>query len=177
MTETSLPFTDLPFTDRAGIVIKLASDEANRQHCDHILSEHLLGALVLEGGGVAAIVLSDAGASLGLTSDDRGRLSDYEHAEWVRIGQREAARFTGDAKRILANARNEAVRLYALLKPSAPHWPSDWFLNTEHLLLGLLLTTDCSAWKLLQQELAKAGLTPDDVRDEILRVLGAGPTI
>ncbi|MEX0711693.1 MAG: Clp protease N-terminal domain-containing protein [Pirellulales bacterium] len=172
MTEPSLPFTD-----RACIVIKLARDEARRQRCDQVLSEHLLGALILEGDGIAGLALSKAGVSLGWRrSEDCRGLSEDEHNEWVCVGEKEAARFTGQAKQILINAADEGMRLYALLKPSVPDWFSDWFLNTEHLLLGLLLTTECSAWKLLQQDLAKVGLTPDDLRDEILRLIGVSPS-
>ena len=52
------------FTDRARRVVVLAQEEARMRNHDEIGTEHILLALIREGDGVAAHVLSDLGADL-----------------------------------------------------------------------------------------------------------------
>ena len=46
------------FTDRASAAIQLAQEAAGRMGHNYVGSEHLLDGLLLEGGGMAAKVLS-----------------------------------------------------------------------------------------------------------------------
>ena len=53
---------EIPFTPRAKKVLELSIDEARLHNHNYVGTEHLLLALIREGEGVAARVLSDLGA-------------------------------------------------------------------------------------------------------------------
>jgi ATP-dependent Clp protease ATP-binding subunit ClpC len=63
----------IPFTPRAKKVLELARRESVQLGVNHIGAEHILLALIREGGGVAAQVLTGAGVDLALV----GRLTSF----------------------------------------------------------------------------------------------------
>ncbi|HEV8516475.1 MAG TPA: Clp protease N-terminal domain-containing protein, partial [Candidatus Limnocylindrales bacterium] len=68
-------------------------------------------------------------------------------------------RFTERAQRVLTLAQDEAQRF------------NHNYIGTEHLLLGLIRETDGTAARALQN----LGVELDKVRDEVMRLLAAGP--
>jgi ATP-dependent Clp protease ATP-binding subunit ClpA len=67
-------------------------------------------------------------------------------------------RFTARAREVVSAARDEATRL------------GHQYVGTEHLLLGLLTSSPGPAAPVL----ADAGLHPEDVRREVIRLVGTG---
>src|ERR1700689_5272159 len=82
-----LPSGHIPFTPRAKKVMELSLREALQLGHDYIGTEHILLALIREGDGVAAHVLSDLGADLDGAREQVIRLlEDYqrEHGNQAR---------------------------------------------------------------------------------------------
>ncbi len=121
-------------------------------HHDYIGTEHLLLGILKEGGGVAALVLTN----LGIDLDDLRRA--VENA--VNYG-REAI-VVGE---IPFNQEARAAINYAMEEARAMNHS---YVGTEHLLLGLLREERGLAC----QVLLSLGVEMDMVRNEILRVLG-----
>src|SRR6516162_6297316 len=109
------------FTERAGKVLSLAQDEAQRFNHNYIGTEHLLLGLVREGDGVAAKVLS----TLGLELDDIRRRVEFIMGRGDRIVLGEIG-LTPRSRKVIELAVDEARRL------------NHHYIGTEHLLLGLV---------------------------------------
>src|SRR3990170_229220 len=142
------------FTDRARKVMALANQEAQRFNHEYIGTEHILLGLVKEGSGVGANVLKN------LTVDLRKVRLEVEKLvksgpEMVTMGKLPQ---TPRAKRVIEYAIEEARNL------------NHNYVGTEHLLLGLLREQDGVA----AQVLMNLGLKLEDVREEVLNLLGAG---
>ena len=140
------------FTDRARKVMQLANQEAHRFNHEYIGTEHLLLGLVKEGSGVAANVLKT------LEVDLRKIRLEVEKVvksgpDMVTIGKLPQ---TPRAKKVVEYALEEARNL------------NHNYVGTEHLLLGLLREQEGVA----AQVLMNLGLKLDDVRDEVLNLLG-----
>jgi len=142
------------FTDRARKVMALANQEAQRFNHDYIGTEHILLGLVKEGSGVGANVLKNLGVDLRKVRLEVERLvkSGPEMVTMGRLPQ------TPRAKRVIEYAIEEARQL------------NHNYVGTEHLLLGLLREQDGVA----AQVLMNLGLKLEDVREEVLNLLGAG---
>lgn len=141
------------FTDRARKVLSLSRNEAQRLGHDSIGTEHILLGLVKEGSGVAARAL------MNLEIDLKKLRQEVEKAI-PSEGQPPAGQlpFTPRAKRVLEYAHEEAGNL------------GHEYIGTEHLLLGLLRETEGVA----AQVLMNLGVKLEEVREEILDILGAG---
>jgi len=141
------------FTDRARKIIALAQKEAERFRHDYIGTEHLLLGLVKEGSGVAVTALNNLSVDVEKVRREVEKL--------VVTSDKSAPNgplpFTPQAKRVLELAAEEAR---ALGHP---------YIGTEHILLGLLSEQDSVA----AQVLINLDLKLDDVRNEILDLLGA----
>ncbi|VAX39457.1 ATP-dependent Clp protease, ATP-binding subunit ClpC [hydrothermal vent metagenome] len=142
------------FTDRARKVMQLANQEAQRFSHEYIGTEHILLGLVKEGSGVAANVLKN------LDVDLRKIRMEVENIvqsgpDTVTMGKLPQ---TPRAKKVIEYAMEEARNL------------SHNYVGTEHLLLGLLREQEGVA----AQVLMNLGLKLDDVRDEVLNLLGHG---
>ncbi|MBM4082024.1 MAG: NDP-hexose 4-ketoreductase, partial [Planctomycetes bacterium] len=141
------------FTDRARKVMQLAKQEAQRFNHEYIGTEHVLLGLVKEGSGVAANVLQNLDVEL-----KRIRLEVEKIVqtgpELVQAGN---LPLTPRAKKVLELSLEEAKNL------------GHNYVGTEHLLLGLLRENDGVA----AQVLINLGLKLEDVRDEVLSLLGA----
>ncbi|MBK9119481.1 MAG: ATP-dependent Clp protease ATP-binding subunit [Phycisphaerales bacterium] len=142
------------FTDRARKVMALANQEAQRFNHEYIGTEHILLGLVKEGSGVGANVLKNLSVDLRKVRLEVEKLvrSGPEMVTMGRLPQ------TPRAKRVIEYAIEEARNL------------NHNYVGTEHLLLGLLREQDGVA----AQVLMNLGLKLDDVREEVLNLLGAG---
>ena len=141
------------FTDRARKVMSLARQEAQRFNHEYIGTEHILLGLVQEGSGIAARVLKNLDVDLRKIRTEVEKLIPHGPPT-VQMGQ---LPFTPRAKRVLELAQEEANNL------------GHDYIGTEHLLLGLLRENEGVA----AQVLMNLGLKLEDVREEVLEVLGA----
>ncbi|MCD6405950.1 MAG: AAA family ATPase, partial [Planctomycetes bacterium] len=140
------------FTDRARRVMGLANQEAQRFNHESIGTEHILLGLIKEGSGVAANVLRNLGVDLKRVRMEIEKKVPSGH-EMVTMGR---LPFTPRAKKVIELAFEEARAL------------GHNYVGTEHLLLGLLRESGGVA----AQVLIEQGLKLDDVREEVLRLLG-----
>ena len=140
------------FTDRARRVMGLANQEAQRFNHESIGTEHVLLGLIKEGSGVAANVLRNLGVDLKRVRMEIEKKVPSGH-EMVTMGR---LPFTPRAKKVIELAFEEARAL------------GHNYVGTEHLLLGLLRESEGVA----AQVLVEQGLKLEDVREEVLRLLG-----
>ncbi|MBM4020033.1 MAG: ATP-dependent Clp protease ATP-binding subunit [Planctomycetes bacterium] len=141
------------FTDRARKVMALANQEAQRFNHEYVGTEHVLLGLVKEGQGVAANVLHNLAVDL--------KKIRLEVEKIVKTGPNMVTMGklpqTPRAKKVIEFAIEEARNL------------GHNYVGTEHLLLGLLREHDGVA----AQVLMNLGLKLDEVRTEVLNILGA----
>ena len=142
------------FTDRARKVMALANQEAQRFSHEYIGTEHVLLGLVKEGTGVGANVLKNIGVDLHKVRMEVERLVK-SGPELVTMGKLPQ---TPRAKKVIEYAIEEARSL------------NHNYVGTEHILLGLLREHEGVA----AQVLMNMGLKLEEVRDEVLNLLGAG---
>jgi len=142
------------FTDRARKVMALANQEAQRFNHEYIGTEHILLGLVKEGSGVGATVLKNLDVDI-----KKLRLEVEKQVksgpDMVTMGKLPQ---TPKAKKVIEYAIEEARAL------------NHNYVGTEHILLGLLRETEGIA----AQVLMNLGLKLEDVRQEVLNLLGAG---
>jgi ATP-dependent Clp protease ATP-binding subunit ClpC len=142
------------FTDRARKVMALANQEAQRLNHEYIGTEHILLGLVKEGSGVGANVLRNLDVDLRRVRLEVEKLVKAG-PEMVTMGKLPQ---TPRAKKVIEYAIEEARNL------------NHNYVGTEHLLLGLLREHDGVA----AQVLMNLGLKLEEVREEVLNLLGAG---
>jgi ATP-dependent Clp protease ATP-binding subunit ClpC len=142
------------FTDRARKVMALANQEAQRFNHEYIGTEHILLGLVKEGSGVGANVLKNLDVDLRKVRSEVEKLVK-SGPDMVTMGKLPQ---TPRAKKVIEYAIEEARNL------------NHNYVGTEHLLLGLLREHDGVA----AQVLMNLGLKLEEVREEVLNLLGAG---
>ncbi|MCP4788186.1 MAG: ATP-dependent Clp protease ATP-binding subunit [Fuerstiella sp.] len=142
------------FTDRARKVMQLANQEAQRFNHEYIGTEHILLGLVKEGSGVAANVLKNLDIDLRKIRIEVEKIVQTG-PDMVTMGKLPQ---TPRAKKVIEYAMEEARNL------------NHNYVGTEHLLLGLLREQEGVA----AQVLMNLGMKLDDVRDEVLNLLGHG---
>src|SRR5947199_6355468 len=140
------------FTDRARKVMQLANQEAQRFNHEYIGTEHILLGLVKEGSGVAANVLKNLDIDLRKIRLEVEKIVQAG-PDMVTMGKLPQ---TPRAKKVIEYSIEEARNL------------NHNYIGTEHLLLGLLRDQE----GVTAQVLASLGLKPEDVREEILNLLG-----
>ena len=143
------------FTDRARKVMALARKEAQRFNHDFIGTEHILLGLVQEGSGVAATVLKNLDVDSGKIRAEIEKQVQSGHA----MHQMTQLPFTPRAKRVLELCQEAAKEL------------RHNYIGTEHLLLGLIREEQGLAASVLKE----LGLVLEEVRAEVLEILGADP--
>ncbi len=141
------------FTDRARKVMALAREEARRYNHEYIGTEHILLGLVKEGSGVAATVLQNLDIELKKVRMEIEKIVQTG-PDLVSVGQ---LPFTPKVKKVLEYAMEEAKNL------------GHNYIGTEHLLLGLLREQEGVA----AQVLLNLGVKLEDVREEVINLLGA----
>ncbi|MDB5297439.1 MAG: clpC, partial [Phycisphaerales bacterium] len=142
------------FTDRARKVMALANQEAQRFNHEYIGTEHILLGLVKEGSGVGANVLKNLDVDLRKVRLEVEKLVK-SGPDMVTMGKLPQ---TPRAKKVIEYAIEEARQL------------NHNYVGTEHLLLGLLREHDGVA----AQVLMNLNLKLEEVREEVLNLLGAG---
>ncbi|NLK41945.1 MAG: ATP-dependent Clp protease ATP-binding subunit [Planctomycetes bacterium] len=142
------------FTDRARKVMALANQEAQRFNHEYIGTEHILLGLVKEGSGVGANVLKNLDVDIKKLRLEIEKLVK-SGPDMVSMGKLPQ---TPRAKKVIEYAIEEARAL------------NHNYVGTEHILLGLLRESEGIA----AQVLMNLGLKLEDVRQEVLNLLGAG---
>src|SRR3974390_410000 len=142
------------FTDRARKVMALANQEAQRFNHEYIGTEHILLGLVKEGSGVGATGLKNLDIDLRKVRLEVEKLVK-SGPDMVTMGKLPQ---TPRAKKVIEYAIEEARNL------------NHNYVGTEHLLLGLLREQEGVA----AQVLMNLGLKLEEVREEVLNLLGAG---
>ncbi|MDI6791987.1 MAG: ATP-dependent Clp protease ATP-binding subunit [bacterium] len=140
------------FTERARKILGLAQEEAKRLNHNYLGTEHILLALIREGGGVAIEVLNS------LAIDPERLKIEVEKvvpkgSSMLTLGD---VPFTPYAKRVLELAVEEARAL------------NHNYVGTEHLLLGLIKEGESVGARVLIQ----MGADLNTVRAEIAKLLG-----
>jgi carbon storage regulator CsrA len=141
------------FTDRARKVMQLANQEAMRFKHEYIGTEHILLGLVREGSGVGANVLKNLDIDL---VKIRREVETIIQAgpDMLTMGKLPQ---TPRAKKVIEYAIAEARNL------------NHHYVGTEHLLVGLVREEEGVA----AQVLMNLGLRLQDIREEVLNLLGA----
>src|SRR5262245_56807074 len=140
------------FTDRARKVMQLANQEAQRLNHEYIGTEHILLGLVKEGSGVAANVLKNLDVDLRKIRLEVEKLVQSS----PEVGTPGKLPQTPRAKKVIESSIEEAWNL------------NHNYVGTEHLLLGLLREQEGVA----AQVLMNLGMRLEDVREEVLNLLG-----
>ncbi len=141
------------FTQRARRVLSMAHEEAERARQGLIGTEHLLLALLEEEGGVAGRVLREFGLDSTRVREIILRVSGEGRHEGGRI------ELAPETQQALEIALEEARKL------------GHNYVGTEHLLLSLPLAGGNGA-----EVLRKLGITEEQVRRQVRRVLQEGST-
>ncbi len=142
------------FTDRARKVMQLANQEAQRFNHEYIGTEHILLGLIKEGSGVAANVLKTLEVDLRKIRLEVEKLVQ-SGPDMVTMGKLPQ---TPRAKKVIEYSMEEARNL------------NHNYVGTEHILLGLLREQEGVA----AQVLMNLGLKLEEVREEVLNLLGHG---
>ena len=142
------------FTDRARKVMQLANQEAQRFNHEYIGTEHVLLGLIKEGSGVAANVLKNLDVDLRKIRLEVEKLvqSGPDMVTMGKLPQKTKK------KKVIEYSMEEARNL------------NHNYVGTEHILLGLLREQEGVA----AQVLMNLGLKLEDVREEVLNLLGHG---
>ncbi|MBI2807551.1 MAG: hypothetical protein HYX68_21430 [Planctomycetes bacterium] len=141
------------FTDRARKVMQLAHAEAQRLNHEYVGTEHVLLGLITEGTGVATNVFNNLGIELPMVHDEIVTICPPA-LDPVILGKLPQ---TPRCKQALVYAVEESGRL------------GNHFVDSEHLLLGVLRTGDSVG----AQVLMAFGGGLEAVWREIHKVLGA----
>ena len=140
------------FTDKARKVLVLAQDEARALHQPYVGTEHLLLALIKEKDGLAAQALEQLNVKYeDVVENVRQVVTIDEDADVSGH-----LSFTPRVKRVLENALREAMQM------------GQSFINTEHLLLGIVRENGGTAMDVL----ARMGITGDMIRAEMNDLVG-----
>jgi ATP-dependent Clp protease ATP-binding subunit ClpC len=134
--------------------MQLANQEAQRFNHEYIGTEHLLLGLIKEGSGVAANVLMNLEVDLRKIRLEVEKLVQ-SGPEMVTMGKLPQ---TPRAKKVIEYSMEEARNL------------NHNYVGTEHVLLGLLREQEGVA----AQVLMNLGLKLEEVREEVLNLLGHG---
>jgi ATP-dependent Clp protease ATP-binding subunit ClpC len=134
--------------------MQLANQEARRFSHEYIGTEHILLGLVEEGSGVAANVLKNLDVDLRKIRLEVEKIMQ-SGPDVVTMGKLAQ---TPRAKNVIEFSMEEARNL------------NHNYVGTEHILLGLLREQEGIAAQLLKN----LGLKLEDVRGEVLSLLGVG---
>ena len=141
------------FTDRARRVVVLAQEEARMLSHSHVGTEHILVALIREGGGVAARALE----SLGITEEAARQQVEGITGRGQADSQRKHLPLTPRARKILQLSLREAIAL------------GHGYIGTEHILLGLVREGEGVAMRALNG----LGADPNRVRQQVIQLVSA----
>jgi ATP-dependent Clp protease ATP-binding subunit ClpC len=145
------------FTERGRKVLANARDEAENLHHEYVGTEHILLGLardaeLVQGEGIAAAVLRNLGVDI---NEIRHLTLETVPRGWAHHAGPDFP-YTSRGKKVIELAMNEASDL------------NHSYVGTEHLLLALLREEKGIA----AQVLNKLGVTVENARAEMLRLLG-----
>src|SRR5205814_1500586 len=171
--QTTSP-SEITLSPRTKKVIELAIDESRRMGQPRLGPEHILLGLVREGEGIASGLIESLGVTL---SAVRTRLLEllaesgtppptgYAAPPGQMHGSGPFNRFSDRAKRVLALAQDEAMRM------------GHTYIGPEHLLLGLARLADHRlADPTMKQIFDTLGLTLERIRTELGKVIPSAET-
>lgn len=142
------------YTENARAVMGRARQEAQKLRHDHLGTEHILLGLIEVKEGHAADVLSKREIDLAHAKEQVEKL--VKHGSGPEDGDYETLPRTEHAQCVIDDALEEARQI------------KDNYVGTEHLLLGLLHENEGTGAIVLKN----LGLKLDDVRNDILAILG-----
>ena len=142
------------FTQRARRVLSLAHQEAERLRQNTINTEHLLLGLVQEDGGIAGRVLRELGLEPDRVREMVEKLGGFGTYKGGKID------LAPGTQQVLEYAIDEARRM------------GHHYIGTEHLLLGLVRSTDGLGMEVLR----KLGVTAEQIRRQTRRILQESST-
>ena len=165
------------FTEQARKVLTLAQEEAQRFNHNYIGTEHLLLGLAREGEGIAAAVLESFGVDLDrvrgevlqvlsqpVRPDEERKPGQFDRSVGPQGQMRDPLsdfmRFIGEVHQIMWHARSAAVDR------------GDSYIDTEHLLLGLMADEQ----GLAAQALRDAGIDLARIRQQFSSATDTDPT-
>jgi len=166
--QTTSP-SEITLSPRTKKVIELSIDESRRMGHSHLGPEHILLGLIREGEGIASGVIESLGVSLptlrmkvlellGLSGTPPS--PTYAPPPTQARGYGPFNRFTDRAKRVLALAQDEAIRM------------GHTYIGPEHLLLGLArLAEIAQADPSMKRIFDTLGLTLEQIRTELGKVI------
>jgi ATP-dependent Clp protease ATP-binding subunit ClpA len=151
-------------------VIELSIDEARRMGQRHLGPEHILLGLIREGEGIASGLIESLGVTLSAVRTrllellaESGTPTPASYTALQPIREHASGpfnRFTDRAKRVLALAQDEAIRM------------GHTYIGPEHLLLGLARLADLTpADPSMKQIFDTLGLTIEQIRTELGKVI------
>ncbi len=142
------------FTERSRKVLTLASGEARGYNHADVGTEHVLLAIVSEGGGIGAKVL------------ERLQVQPGEVRAQIETLHPKGAEPVGEGMIGMTAQGKESIELAVQEAQAFGHH----YIGTEHLLLGLLREEDDIASQILR----KVGVTLEDARKLIKQILAEG---
>jgi excisionase family DNA binding protein len=143
------------FTDRARKVLSLANEEARHYNHSGVGTEHVLLAIMREGGGIAAKALSQ----LQMQPDEvRAQIEALHPAREQPLGDEQPG---------MTTQGQESIMLAVQEAQSLGHH----YIGTEHLLLGLLREGGEPGGQVLR----KSGVTLEKARAIVKQLLAEGP--
>ena len=162
--------SEITLSARTKKIIELAVDESRRMRHTHIGAEHMLLGLVREGEGIASGIIESLGVTMPMVRAKVLELlaasGNPPPANYVTGPPRHGpqwspfTRFSDRAKRVLAFAQDEAIRM------------GHTYIGPEHVLLGLgrlaeMAETDATMKRIFDT----LGITLDGLREELGKVI------
>jgi ATP-dependent Clp protease ATP-binding subunit ClpC len=143
------------FTERTRDALALAQDEARRLGHEYIGTEHVLLGILRRPDSVGARVL--VGRNVRLDAARSAVEQTIGRGDSTAAGERQ---LTPRLKRVFELSMKEAKAL------------GHGYVGTEHLLLGILREGEGVAALILRE----LGMTAEQVRHDVLRIVGKGPS-
>ncbi|MCD6552298.1 ATP-dependent Clp protease ATP-binding subunit [Thermotoga sp.] len=148
------------YTEKAQKVMMSIQDIMTRYRQNQLSSEHILLAILEEGNNVGVELLKEVNVDINRLKDD---VETFIGKYGVRVPDGTSVSqifITPDARHVIEKAREEARRM------------GDSKIGTEHLLLGMVLSPDSTAFRIL----SRYGVTPEKVYEAIRKIRAAGKT-
>ncbi|ADA67494.1 ATPase AAA-2 domain protein [Thermotoga petrophila RKU-10] len=148
------------YTEKAQKVMMSIQDIMTRYRQNQLSSEHILLAILEEGNNVGVELLKELNVDINRLRDE---VEVFIGKYGVRVPEGASVSqifITPDARHVIEKAREEARRM------------GDSKIGTEHLILGMVLSPDSTAFRIL----SRYGVTPERVYEAIRKIRSTGKT-
>lgn len=148
------------YTEKAQKVMMSIQDIMTRYRQNQLSSEHILLAILEEGNNVGVELLKELNVDINRLKDE---VEVFIGKYGVRVPEGSSVSqifITPDARHVIEKAREEARRM------------GDSKIGTEHLILGMVLSPDSTAFRIL----SRYGVTPERVYEAIRKIRSTGKT-